>query len=391
MAEELAEGHMRHLGFTDARRTARGADGGVDVIAADAVAQVKNLNVPVGAPDVQRLRGAAHGERFALFYSGSGYSRAAFEFATAAGVALFEYDATNQVHPVNAAAEQLATKGFDSAGDDVVDIDASGILIDGKKLSEVLGQLDVAYARGELWDAIWAIQDEGERVAWTCRGLARDIDAKAGADNGFESSASCAEFRRLESTEDEDLQERWSDEVDYEEQSTVEQVQGLLDRQHALRERYAELGGFDLADYPVLDDLVLSMDAYGRKPAESDAQMEELEKVSDESLILSLAYLALVGGVRLAAKKDARFAASGLYGQYRDLIDRFDDEDDDNLGADITVESLTRDIARDHQRRAQIAELLGIELANYPLITNDRKALDAAQNPVPARIGAAYA
>jgi hypothetical protein len=344
--------------------------------------------VPVGAPDVQRLRGAAHGERFALFYSGSGYSRAALEFAAAAGVALFEYDATNQVHPVNVAAEHLATAGFDSAASDVYDLDASGILIDGKKLSEVMAELDVAYARGDLWDTISAIQDEGGRVAWTCRGLARDIAAKARANDEFESSGSYAEFQRLESTEDENLQERWAVEVDYEAESTVEQVQELLDRQYALRARYAELGGFELAAYPVHDDLVQSMDDYGWKSADIDDQVEELEKLSDESLTVSLAYFALVGGVRLAAKNDDRFAASRLYEQYQELIERFDEDDEDV--ADITIESLTSDIARDHHRRAQIAELLGIDLADYPLINDDLKALDASQNPTPARIGAAY-
>ena len=107
MAEELAEGHMHHLGFVDARRTPAGADGGFDVVSAHAVAQVKHHAATVGAPDVQRLRGAAHDGRAALFYSSSGYSASAVAYADGAGVALFAFDIQAVVTTCNRAAELL--------------------------------------------------------------------------------------------------------------------------------------------------------------------------------------------------------------------------------------------------------------------------------------------
>jgi len=115
MAEELAAGHMRLCGFTDARRSRDGADGGIDVISNLAVAQVKTLAVPVGAPDVQRLRGAAHGATHALFYSASGYTVAAESYARTARVALFTLDNAGEVLPVNSYAQSLETNDDPSA------------------------------------------------------------------------------------------------------------------------------------------------------------------------------------------------------------------------------------------------------------------------------------
>ncbi len=109
MAEELAEGHMRHLGFSDARRTPPGVDGGFDVVASSAVAQVKHHAAPVGAPDVQRLRGAAHDGRTPLFYSSSGYTKAALDYAATARVALFSYDTSTAVRASNEAAAALVS------------------------------------------------------------------------------------------------------------------------------------------------------------------------------------------------------------------------------------------------------------------------------------------
>lgn len=110
MAEQLAAAHMRELGFLDARVTRDGADGGLDVTATDAAAQVKYVSAPVGSPDVQRLRGAAHGISHVLFYSASGYSSAGLKVAAESLVALFEFDETNNVRPVNDLAIELATR-----------------------------------------------------------------------------------------------------------------------------------------------------------------------------------------------------------------------------------------------------------------------------------------
>jgi len=68
-AELAAVEHMRTLGFIDAQATAPGADGGIDAQSNEAAAQVKFYANPIGRPEIQRLRGAAHEYRLALFYS----------------------------------------------------------------------------------------------------------------------------------------------------------------------------------------------------------------------------------------------------------------------------------------------------------------------------------
>ncbi|MFC4630102.1 restriction endonuclease [Promicromonospora alba] len=110
-AEELAEWHMRGLGFADARLTRSGADGGVDVEAAEAIGQVKHLAGAVGAPEVQQARGAAHGRAHALFYALAGYTSAALAFAADAVVALFTYNVYGDVEPANEHAVELARGG----------------------------------------------------------------------------------------------------------------------------------------------------------------------------------------------------------------------------------------------------------------------------------------
>lgn len=71
-AENMAAAHMRAYGFSDARTTPGGSDGGIDVVSRWGVAQVKYFSNPVGRPDVQKLRGAAHGRDRVLFYALSG-------------------------------------------------------------------------------------------------------------------------------------------------------------------------------------------------------------------------------------------------------------------------------------------------------------------------------
>lgn len=107
MAEELAVAHLRRLGFADARRTPPGADGGIDAQGTGVVAQVKFHAQPVGAPDVQRLRGTAHGLAHAVFYALSGYTAAAVTYAGRADVALFTFTTENVVTPVNKTADVL--------------------------------------------------------------------------------------------------------------------------------------------------------------------------------------------------------------------------------------------------------------------------------------------
>ena len=112
-AETFAAAHMVELGFDDANVTPPGADGGVDVTARGARAQVKHFaNGPVGAPAVQRLIGAASGTAHGLFYSLTGYTAAAVRLAEESGTALFSYSITGDVEPWSAAGRGLVERGF---------------------------------------------------------------------------------------------------------------------------------------------------------------------------------------------------------------------------------------------------------------------------------------
>lgn len=107
-AEEVAAAHMRGvLGYEDARITGAGTDNGIDVTSLFAVAQVKHLTAPVGQPDVQRLVGANETAKTMLFYSSSGYSKIAIEYAERSGVALFRFVPPGSPVPVSTAAHQL--------------------------------------------------------------------------------------------------------------------------------------------------------------------------------------------------------------------------------------------------------------------------------------------
>ena len=109
-AELAAVEHMKSLGFIDAQKTSPGADGGIDVQSSEAAAQVKFYANPVGRPEVQRLRGAAHSYRIAVFYSTGGYTKEALQYADQAGVALFLMDPFGRAE----AASQFGTLLADS-------------------------------------------------------------------------------------------------------------------------------------------------------------------------------------------------------------------------------------------------------------------------------------
>ncbi|SNY53479.1 restriction endonuclease [Paractinoplanes atraurantiacus] len=110
-AEDIACAHMRMLGFADAETTAGGRDGGLDVVAEQAIAQVKMLALPVGAPPVQQLRGTRPLLAYHLFYSTSGYTSAALAAADEIGVALFKIERDGTVAGANAAADGLEVSG----------------------------------------------------------------------------------------------------------------------------------------------------------------------------------------------------------------------------------------------------------------------------------------
>ncbi|TKV28562.1 restriction endonuclease [Arthrobacter sp. NamB2] len=109
-AEENAAEWMRYMGHPDARVTNGGADGGIDVASQRAVAQVKREAVAAGSPLIQRFYGAAAARgdfQYKLFFSGSGYSKAAYESAGRLGIALFDYHLDGWIEPANAPAEAL--------------------------------------------------------------------------------------------------------------------------------------------------------------------------------------------------------------------------------------------------------------------------------------------
>jgi hypothetical protein len=107
-AEQLAVWHLRQLGYHDARATPAGADAGADVLATGAVAQVKHWAQPVGQPPLRDLFGVAQatGAR-PLFYSYSGYTPQALQWASATKTALFTYTIWGEVVGQNAAAHEL--------------------------------------------------------------------------------------------------------------------------------------------------------------------------------------------------------------------------------------------------------------------------------------------
>ncbi|MBM4569168.1 hypothetical protein GS489_01275 [Rhodococcus hoagii] len=93
-AEANAALRMRELGFSDALVTVGGADGGIDVRASGALAQVKWRGGMVGRPELQNLFGA-RGNDFSkslLFFAASDYSQHAVEYADSMSIALFVYN-----------------------------------------------------------------------------------------------------------------------------------------------------------------------------------------------------------------------------------------------------------------------------------------------------------
>lgn len=123
-AEANCAAWMRHWKFPDARVTESGSDGGIDVRATGALAQVKREAKPVGRPAVQNLVGA-RGRDVSLhlfFFSLSGYSQTAFEYANQIGIALFQYDLLGAMTGVNARARSIV----DKAREPVPTIEAPG-------------------------------------------------------------------------------------------------------------------------------------------------------------------------------------------------------------------------------------------------------------------------
>lgn len=106
--EIAAADWLRAWGYQHVSRTPTGPDGGADVIADGAVAQVKAWMIPIGRPDIQQLRGVAHDGRTAFFFSLTGYTPGAIAFANQSGVALFRFAAYDgSIEPSNEAGRNV--------------------------------------------------------------------------------------------------------------------------------------------------------------------------------------------------------------------------------------------------------------------------------------------
>lgn len=116
-AELNAAAWVRYWGYPDAAARPGGADGGLDVRASGAVAQVKFQTTPVGRPAVQRLVGANMGQpRQMFFLSYSPFAAPAVTYANQMGVALFQYDRWGQMAPANLVAQHVAARAAQLAG-----------------------------------------------------------------------------------------------------------------------------------------------------------------------------------------------------------------------------------------------------------------------------------
>jgi hypothetical protein len=100
-AEKLAEDYMRALGFTDARRTGSGSDGGVDVESRRAVAQVKDQSSGVGRGVLQQLFGVAQAEGKIPYFFARHYSTQAVEWGLKNRVKMYQFDLRGNVKEVS--------------------------------------------------------------------------------------------------------------------------------------------------------------------------------------------------------------------------------------------------------------------------------------------------
>jgi len=109
--EQAACDWMYYWGFKDASLTNAGPDDGIDVVSSGAIAQVKSWMTPIGIADVQRLKGAAHNGRDALFFSLMAYTEAARRFADDANIMLFRFSGYDgSIEPANSHAANFLSK-----------------------------------------------------------------------------------------------------------------------------------------------------------------------------------------------------------------------------------------------------------------------------------------
>ncbi|GAA4513829.1 restriction endonuclease [Brevibacterium yomogidense] len=110
---ELYSAEVMHaLGFRNVSITPPGSDEGIDVISDEAIAQVKMEGVKTSREKLQRLTGvcSVYGKR-AVFFSLSGYTMQALEWAEKTGMACFEFAFDGSIVPGSAYAIELAERG----------------------------------------------------------------------------------------------------------------------------------------------------------------------------------------------------------------------------------------------------------------------------------------
>jgi hypothetical protein len=115
--EKAAVAFLVSLGYSGVGAAAAGADGGVDVwVTGTLVGQVKAQQTKVGSPPLQQLYGIASKENVqGLFFSKSGYSKPAIQWANSVEMPLFTVshcgDHQFEVEPANRSAERFGTIG----------------------------------------------------------------------------------------------------------------------------------------------------------------------------------------------------------------------------------------------------------------------------------------
>ena len=108
-AEILCSQWMVYLGFQGVKVTEFSNDGGVDIEADTAVAQVKLYEGSVGVTEIRELVGVAHVDgKTPIFFTSGSYTKEARGFADSAGVPIFRYSVEQgTLQPGNRAAEQI--------------------------------------------------------------------------------------------------------------------------------------------------------------------------------------------------------------------------------------------------------------------------------------------
>ena len=110
-AELIAAKWMVYWGYYDAKATPVGPDGGLDVIASRALAQVKYRNVKTSRTEINEFHGSAEGSgKDELYFSLSGYTQKAIDRADEKDIALFEFNDQGIPKPVNSEARRIASK-----------------------------------------------------------------------------------------------------------------------------------------------------------------------------------------------------------------------------------------------------------------------------------------